>query len=172
MIYFIKRGAKEVIAVESHPGAYQELLENVKLNGVEDRVIPINADLASKSAFLNIRNVDISSTVGTYHEPGEGSIQAITLEELVKDFELEPSDTILKLGCEGCEFDVIINDYEHIRFFKEIYFEYHSDRIKIPLGALLSLLSKDFECKNKTEQYILRHNKISEGELGLILCMR
>jgi len=33
-IYFALRGAKRVIAIESHPGAYAKMLENIKLNNL------------------------------------------------------------------------------------------------------------------------------------------
>jgi len=47
-VYFALKGAKKVIAVEPHPVAYKELLENIKLNRLEDIVIPINAALSAK----------------------------------------------------------------------------------------------------------------------------
>jgi len=47
-IYFALRGAKKVIAVEPHPGAFAEMLDNIKLNNLEGVIIPINAGLASR----------------------------------------------------------------------------------------------------------------------------
>jgi len=44
-IYFALKGAKKVIALEPHPGAYAEMLENIRLNNLEDRIIPVNAGL-------------------------------------------------------------------------------------------------------------------------------
>jgi len=41
-IYFILKGAKKVYAIEPHPDAYKEMLENIKLNNMEDKIIPIN----------------------------------------------------------------------------------------------------------------------------------
>jgi len=31
-----------VYAIEPHPEAYNEMIENIKLNNMEDRIIPIN----------------------------------------------------------------------------------------------------------------------------------
>ncbi len=42
-IYFALKGARRVIAVEPHPGAYVEMIENIKLNNLEQFIIPINA---------------------------------------------------------------------------------------------------------------------------------
>jgi hypothetical protein len=42
-IYFALKGARKVIAIEPHPEAYVEMLENTKLNNLENIIIPINA---------------------------------------------------------------------------------------------------------------------------------
>jgi len=47
-IYFALRGAKRVITIEPHPKAFKEMIENIKLNNLEDIVIPVNAGLASR----------------------------------------------------------------------------------------------------------------------------
>jgi glycosyltransferase involved in cell wall biosynthesis len=47
-IYFALKGAKRVIAIEPHPGAYAEMLENIRLNNLEGVIVPLNAGLASK----------------------------------------------------------------------------------------------------------------------------
>ena len=49
---------------------------------------------------------------------------------------------MLKMDCEGCEYDIILNDYEHVRLFREVVLEYHGDPM-----VLLNVLKNDFECK-------------------------
>jgi hypothetical protein len=51
------------------------------------------------------------------------------------------------MDCEGCEYDIILKDYEHVRIFEEIIFEYHEYMTKISVKLLLNKLSKDFTCK-------------------------
>jgi len=46
------------------------------------------------------------------------------------------------MDCEGCEYDVVLNDYEHVRLFREVVLEYHGDPM-----VLLNVLKNDFECK-------------------------
>jgi hypothetical protein len=41
---------------------------------------------------------------------------------------------VLKMNCES---DVILNDYEHVRLFDEVYFEYHAFITKIPVRRAL-----------------------------------
>jgi FkbM family methyltransferase len=146
-IYFVLRGAKKVIAIEPHPGAYQEMLENVRLNNMGDRIIPVNAGLASKPGLINIENLGIDQTLGIYYRPGlTGSIRAITLEELIEQFNIDPSDTVLKMDCEGCEYDVVLNDYKHVKLFRELIMEYHEDENRHSTD-IVKLLSGDYDCQ-------------------------
>jgi FkbM family methyltransferase len=147
-IYFTLRGAKKVIAIEPHPGAFEEMLENIKLNNLEDKIIPINAGLASRPGKMCLQEVSTSSTWSTYYGLGdcERSVPAITLGEIISKYVSEGGDLVLKMDCEGCEYDVIMNDYENVSKFKEIIFEYHERQLGIPIRKVLGMLSKDFNC--------------------------
>lgn len=47
-IYFAIKGAKKVIAIEPHPGAYEELVENIRINGLERKIVPLNMAVGDK----------------------------------------------------------------------------------------------------------------------------
>jgi len=64
-------------------------------------------------------------------------------------FGVDPNDAVLKMNCEGCEYDIILNDYEHIKLFKELIFEYHSYAVNKPVGDLLNVLGRDYKCEMK-----------------------
>jgi len=147
-IYFASRGAKKVIAVEPHPDAFREMLDNIKLNNLENVVVPLNVGLASKPGKICIEKVDIEGTIGTYHRPGEcdAVVPAITLGDVVSRYVINRS-AVLKMNCEGCEFDVILNDYEHVRIFKELIIDIHLYASSEPLSKLLKVLAKDYLCK-------------------------
>ncbi len=147
-IYFALKGAKRVIAVEPHPGAYAEMLRNIELNKLTGVITPVNAGLADKPGVICIGNVSVAGTVTTYHTPGGcgSGVSAETLGGLIDEYGIQPSETILKMDCEGCEFNVILNDYEHVRLFRELIFEHHADFMRRSLGELLSKLSIDFNC--------------------------
>jgi FkbM family methyltransferase len=165
-IYFILRGAKRVIAIEPHPEAYREMFENIKLNNLEDKVLPINAGLASKPGMICVENVDIKRTIEVYHRPGESEcytlVPAVTLADIVNKYRIT-SESILKMDCEGCEFDVILNDYKHVRMFKELVFEYHLHASSEPLLKLLEILAKDYLCKT-----FKKHS----GNTGIVHCIK
>jgi FkbM family methyltransferase len=147
-IYFALKGAKSIFAIEPHQEAFNVMIENIKLNNLQNKIIPINAGLASKQGKIMIdERIGINQTWHSYHGLGEcqseecqRSVPAITLKELVAKYNL--NDAVLKMDCEGCEHDVILNSYEDLLKFKEIIFEYHGDPIK-----LLRKLSHNYRCK-------------------------
>lgn len=151
-IYFALKGARKVIAVEPHPGAYVVMVENIKLNNLEQFIIPVNAGLASRPGKICITNVNISATARALHNKNENSceitVRVITLDDLLKGFGVD-AESVLKMDCEGCEFDVIINDYQHVKLFKELIFEYHGSPDK-----LLQILNNDYKCKMKGNKKI------------------
>jgi FkbM family methyltransferase len=162
-IYFALRGAKRIIAIEPHPGAFAEMLDNIKLNNLEGVIVPVNAGLASRPGKICIGNIGVEATGGTYHMLGDCpiTVPAVTLGELMDRFGIDPNDAVLKMDCEGCEFDIILNDYEHVKLFKELIFEYHSYTVNKPVDELLNVLSRDYSCN-------VRGNK----DLGIMHCIR
>ncbi len=162
-IYFALKGAKKVIAIEPHPGAYAEMLDNIRLNNMENVIIPINAGLASKPGEVCVEDVDTSSTEFIYHRPGDcpNAAPAVTLSELINRFNIDIDNAVLKMNCEGCEYDVILNDYEHVRLFGELILEYHPYAVNKSLNDLLNVLGRDYKCN-------IKGNK----DLGIMHCIK
>jgi len=146
-IYFALKGARKVIAIEPHPEAYREILENIRLNKLEDVIVPINAGLASRHGRIHIERIDIERTATTYYRSSkcDGEITTLCLGELTSKYSID-SNAVLKLDCEGCEYDIILNDYAHVKLFDEIILEYHSNVGGKP-SELLKVLSRDYRCK-------------------------
>lgn len=164
-IYFALRGAKLVYAIEPHPGAFSEMLWNIKLNHMENRIIPINMAIASKKGSIKISSkVDIDKTSGTYYGPesnsdGDIEIPTTTLQQLIEYYNVEPE--VLKMDCEGCEYDIILNDYNTIKqHFEELIFEYHKIN-EYKLKDLLNKLNNDYKC-----------NITKIGSIGIAHCIR
>jgi len=162
-IYFALRGARRVIAVEPHPGAFAEILDNIKLNNMEGVIVPVNAGLASRPGKICIENIGVEATGGTYHMLGDCpiTVPAMTLGELMDRFGIGLNDAVLKMDCEGCKYDIILNDYEHVKLFKELIFEYHSYTVNKPVDELLNVLSRDYSCN-------IKGNK----DLGIMHCIK
>ncbi len=172
-IYFALRGAEKVIAIEPHPYAYAEMLINIKLNKLEDKIIPINAALASKPGKICLENLEKNLLATKYYQANicKEGIPIITLAEVLRQYG-DNDKIVLKMDCEGCEYDVILNDYNHVNKFSEIYFEYHAHMVNKPVDVLLEKLSSDFTCCHVfINNYYYRHNTSREA-MGIIKCER
>ncbi len=96
---------------------------------------------------------------------GECEVPIITLSEVMK---LITEPYLLKIDCEGCEFDVILNDYEHVKTFEKLIIEHHAYITGIDYTKLVDKLSSDFHCEltplapwvSKEEQGLLWCDKI------------
>ena len=162
-IYFIQKGAKKVYAIEPHPDAYNEMLENIKLNNMEDKIIPINMGISYEKDYINISTTTADTQVTLLKSEGNGiKVSAGKLSDIIDKYNIDAQ--VLKMDCEGCEYDIILKDYNTIKEFDEIGFEYHAKNTKIPVNKLLEKLNKDFECK-------FIKGGINE-DLGIIHCIR
>jgi len=161
-IYFILKGAKKVYAIEPHPDAYNEMLENIKLNNMEEKIIPINMGINYEKDYIFIPVTTVSTQGTLLKSEGNGiKVPAGKLSDIIDKYNMDAQ--VLKMDCEGCEYDVILKDYDTIKEFDEIEFEYHVNNTKISVSKLLEKLSKDFECK-----IIDRKSK----DIGLVHCIR
>jgi hypothetical protein len=107
-IYFASRGAKQVIAIEPNRHSYELAKKNIELNGFHDSVELIWAEITSshKTCYEN-----------TYSP-------MITLDDLVQRLAIDAD--ILKVDCEGCEYDVILSSCpEILAKFSYVQIEYH-----------------------------------------------
>lgn len=162
-IYFILKGAKKVYAIEPHPDAYKEMLENIKLNNIENKIIPINIGISYYNNYVSIY-ANVLDTQGTLLKSKANGIKvpACKLSDIIEKYNINAQ--VLKMDCEGCEYDIILKDYDTIKEFDEIGFEYHAYNTKIPVSKLLEKLDKDFECK-------FIRGEINEN-LGILHCIR
>lgn len=124
-IYFALKGAKKVIAVEPLPKNYEILKKNIEENNFSESITPILAACGdSKKEILIDPNLNDGMRSVLHEFPGGIKIPTITLQEIIKDF--DTSDIILKLDCEGCEYETILKSSSVIlRKFTDIQIEYH-----------------------------------------------
>jgi len=153
-----------VYAIEPHPDAYKEMLENIKLNNMENKIIPINVGISYNSDYVTINVKDIVQASSSFFNSNNNGIKILAgkLSDIIDKYNIDAQ--VLKMDCEGCEYDIILKDYDTIKEFDEIGFEYHTYNTKIPVSKLLEKLYKDFECK------FIRGG--TNKKLGLIHCIR
>jgi FkbM family methyltransferase len=124
-IYFAKKGAKKVYSYEPQKKQYDLMVENIALNNLEHMIYPYNVAVQAKPGQVYITNVEEWSGASktSYSEEGKGSwIDAVTLS---------PEIEVLKMDCEGCEFDVLNNIELKKTNIQEIILEYHNNLDKL-----------------------------------------
>jgi len=123
------------------------MLENIGLNCLEDRIIPINAGVSRNHGRICIKNVNIVETWSTYHrvdECGDG-VPSITLSDVINSYGIHRG-AVLKMDCEGCKYETVLHaDPGDLKVFKEIVIEYHNGYKE--LKKLLEALGFDVKIK-------------------------
>ena len=125
-IYFALKGAKKIIAVEPFPNNFEILKKNITENKFDELIIPILGACGYLKKEISINPNLHDGMRSILHEFSDGiKISTITLEDIIKDFDV--SNAILKLDCEGCEYETILNSSSEIlQTFTDIQIEYHN----------------------------------------------
>lgn len=157
-LYFAKENAK-VIAFEPVKHLYELGLENISLNPtLKDKINFINKAVGGKRGKLTIGN----ETTKTYINKNDSyQIEVITVRDVLEEYNF-PAD-ILKMDCEGCEFEVIIN--EDLTMFNDIIFEHHSKQVGKDYKPLIKKLEDD---GFKIDKYPVFTSKLDFEDIGII----
>lgn len=125
-IYFALRGASKIIALEPFPVNYEAARKNVEFNNLSDKITVLLAGCAGHQGSIVIDREYKSEGGSSLHEFQSGiRIPLLTIEYILNEFVI-PSQSILKVDCEGCEYDVILSSTpETLQRFSHIQIEYH-----------------------------------------------
>ena len=125
-LYFALKGAKKVIAVEPFPKNFEILEKNILENNFNNLITPVLAACSSSDKEILIDPNNHNGMRSILHEyPAGFKISTITLEQIITDYDV--SNAILKLDCEGCEYETILNSSPSIlKKFTDIQIEYHN----------------------------------------------
>jgi len=129
-IYFAVNNARRVLGLEPYPHSFSMALKNIERNNIEkEKVILLNAGYGEDS-LIKVRS-DVTNTHGTdLKSSTEGTeIRTISLKTLLKEYNYE--NPVLKMDCEGCEYNLLKEDNETLKKFKRIQIEYHYGYEKI-----------------------------------------
>lgn len=128
-IYFALNGAKKVIALEPYPYSFKLAKRNVMENNLENKIEVLNAGYG-KDGEISIDENE-KSGLGTKLKPsGAGEkIKIYSLKSLVKQFNLDRA--VLKMDCEGCEYNILNEDISVLAKFPQMQIEFHNGYKKL-----------------------------------------
>lgn len=139
-----------IYAFEPNAESFRLLKENVSLNRVSDRVVPFNVAVASYMGeeFLSSRNSEPGNAVdSTSKLAGIQPAKSVSLEEAFALGKVEHCD-LLKIDCEGCEYDVILNaGLDLLSKVKRLSIEYHEDSQRNHLQLVEHLQNAGFRVR-------------------------
>ena len=125
-IYFALNGANTVIGLEPFPKNYELAVKNTLSNGFSDKIKMVLAGCASKIGEITIEPDYESNIESQLKDSAKGMIiPLLTIEEIVKRYDV-PNGSILKMDCEGCEYDSILHTPDKVlQRFSHVQIEYH-----------------------------------------------
>jgi FkbM family methyltransferase len=140
-MYFIAKGARKVIAVEPYERIYRYLLTNIALNSVSDKVLPINRAVWSHKG--SIKAFEGWATLTAFSMGKEVVVEGITLSELIGEATKLGGPVVMKMDCEGCEYEAIPEAIESKALYnvRELIVEVH-EKDDRKCAHLISLLQE------------------------------
>ena len=164
-IYFAANGAKKVIAFEPYPYSYKFALENIKMNNLDDKILLLNAGYGSGSVLIDPQFENKVGTPILKFDNGT-HINLYSLSDIIEQFSLQ--EFILKVDCEGCEYNIEKEKGEVFKHILRVQMEYHYG-----LKNLVDMLSRfdykvNFTKPMKNKNYDASNNNMNVGWLYAI----
>ena len=127
-IYFSLRRAKEVYAFEPYPHSYGIAAENIRLNAITN-IHLFNIGLGNTKKKILVDRHYKSGLGSDLREFNTGAeIDVLSLSDVLKLLSKDDMSfpLILKMDCEGCEYDAILNAPQTVlEKFHVVQIEYH-----------------------------------------------
>lgn len=122
-IYFCIQGAKRVIALEPYPYTASLAKKNVDTTSFKDKIVILNAGYG-KDGEIEIDTEFIPSNASAIKESLNGiPIKVFSLMSIVSKYNITKG--ILKMDCEGCEYNLLEEDDEILKKFSMFQIEFH-----------------------------------------------
>lgn len=159
-----------VYAFEPEKNNYLLLLKNIKINNLENKIIPFDFGVYSQNQELKLyesSNTGGHSIINNSNQFNQKYqlIKLKTLENICKELKIDHID-LLKIDIEGSEYDLFKNLTNEIyKKIKIVIGEYHLfyNNDKLNYGFLKKILSKNYQIVKKySPYYFIAYNKTDE----------
>lgn len=153
-------GSKKVIMLEPHPKFSEFALENIALNDESSNIEVVNAGLSNMRGNFKISYKNSADPLYfSENQQNDMKIPQITLEDILCKY--TDCNFVLKMDCEGCEYDVLLNSSEEtLKKFDTILVEFHSGFLNICeklkfLGFNIKILNCKYTPKKKHRGHLI-----------------
>jgi FkbM family methyltransferase len=132
-IYFAISKPNRIIAIEPFPRNYELAKKNIDLNGFADKIFLQLAGCHSEPGEITIDPLYKSNDRSQLIEFKQGiKIQLITLRDILIKNKVARGEAVLKMDCEGCEYNTILSSTANtLKFFSHIQLEYHQGYLNL-----------------------------------------
>lgn len=123
-IFFALKGASRIIAIEPAYVNYLILKENISLNDLDSTIVPVNKGVSAENGIIKLSPHSSGAMFKTLkNEPPDGiDVQLISMKEVINDY----NPQIIKIDCEGCEYNIFDNiSIDYLQKIEIILGEYH-----------------------------------------------
>jgi FkbM family methyltransferase len=126
-IYFALNGAERVIALEPYPFSYKLARENIEANGLSNTIILMNSAYGI-GGYIQLKDEQSTDRTRDLHLDKKASSNAVivdrkSLRDLINTYRLE--SIVLKVDCEGCEYNLLEEDDHVFEKIEAVQIEYH-----------------------------------------------
>ena len=142
----------KIFCIEPTPKNFELLSKNIKTNGLQKRITPINAAVVGKKTkanaelFICEENPACNSLDKEYSVKGSKSItvKAISFPEIFSKNKIKECD-ILKLDCENVELEIIRENKKEFQKIKAVILECHDPKNLTQIEKLLKSYGFEFQ---------------------------
>lgn len=106
-VYFARRGALAVLGFEPVEEHFRIALDNVRLNGLEDRVILKNQGVWSHNRKLVVAYYYAGTGLHDSDNAQKVSLRLVSWEEVLRKAFGFGASVVVKVDCEGCEYTLL-----------------------------------------------------------------
>ncbi len=150
-IYFAHKGASKVYAFEPVPARCAIAKRNFALNPLISDRIKLKQIAVVASPELRVSG---KAKMESVSEPAKAS-----LTEIISEVE---DPFLLKIDCEGCEYDLITQEFQSVSRFQNVIFEFHPNMTFQSPKPLFELFAQVYEC----------HLSQADKMLGVMRCTK
>jgi FkbM family methyltransferase len=155
-IYFALRGADKVIALEPFPKNYELAKKNIQMNNCSSRICIAMAACGTSTGYITFDANKSGGNSSLVRTENGTTIPMLTLEDILNKNDIRTEESLLKMDCEGCEYESILSaTSDTLRSFSHIIIEYHYGYKN--LKTKLETIGFDVDAKRPIKNYHNMH---------------